>query len=279
MRIDDLMRQIGSVEITGIAEENSSVRTLYFELQSPDIDIRPGQFFMVWVPGVDEIPMSVSYWNKPEAGITVLPVGEATEALSRLKKRDSVGIRGPFGTSFQSSQGRHLLVGGGIGMAPLRFLVRTLVEQNSEVTVVAAAKSAKNLIFLDELRSISNKEIQLIVSTDDGTAGFKGLATDVVRELLSKEQFGGIFTCGPELMMIGLFELAQSRGIEYQASLERFMKCGCGLCGTCSLDPTGDLVCIDGPVFTGAQLAEIDEFGKYHRNATGMKIKFGIENE
>ncbi|TFG08128.1 dihydroorotate dehydrogenase electron transfer subunit, partial [Candidatus Thorarchaeota archaeon] len=169
---------------------------------------------------------------------------------------------------------RHLVVGGGIGMAPLRFLVRTLAEGNSEAPVVAAAKSAKDLMFLDELRNISSKELQLVVSTDDGTAGFKGLATDVVKELLSEQQFDGIYTCGPEPMMAKLLELAQSRKMEFQASLERHMKCGCGLCGTCSLDPTGDLVCIDGPVFTGEQLSKIDEFGRYQRNATGKKIRF-----
>ncbi|NHI83181.1 MAG: dihydroorotate dehydrogenase electron transfer subunit [Candidatus Thorarchaeota archaeon] len=274
VNLGDLVQQIGSVEITRVVEENLLVRTLYFELQSPEIDIRPGQFLMVWIPGVDEIPMSVSSWNKPEAGITVLPVGEATKSMTRLKKGDSVGIRGPFGTSFQPSYRKQLVVGGGIGIAPLRFLVRTLVGRSSEVTLIAAARSASNLIFLDELKGISNQKFQLIISTDDGTAGFNGLATDVAKELLSEQQFGGICTCGPEPMMAKLFGLAQSTKIEFQASLERFMKCGCGLCGTCSLDPNGDLVCIDGPVFTGNQLAKIDEFGRYQRNAMGIKMKF-----
>ena len=85
MRVDNLMREIGPVEIMRVVEENSLVRTLYFQLQRPEIDIQPGQFLMVWVPGIDEIPMSVSLWNRPEVGITVLPVGEATEALVRLK--------------------------------------------------------------------------------------------------------------------------------------------------------------------------------------------------
>ena len=155
MRIDNLIRQIGSVEITRVVDENSLVRTLYFQLLGHEIDIQPGQFLMVWVPGIDEIPMSVSLWNRPEVGITVLPVGEATEALFGLKKGDFVGIRGPFGTSFQPSQGRQLVVAGGIGIAPLRFLARTLAERDSEFTFVAAAKSAENLMFLEELRNIS----------------------------------------------------------------------------------------------------------------------------
>jgi dihydroorotate dehydrogenase electron transfer subunit len=80
-----------------------------------------------------------------------------------------------------------------------------------------------------------------------------------------------MYTCGPELMMVGLYDLAKKRKIGFQASLERFMKCGCSICGTCAMDPTGQLVCADGPVFTGEQLAKLTDFGKYLRDAVGMK--------
>jgi dihydroorotate dehydrogenase electron transfer subunit len=72
-------------------------------------------------------------------------------------------------------------------------------------------------------------------------------------------------------MMFGLYELANKHKIAFQVSLERFMKCGCGICGTCALDPTGDLVCLEGPVFNSDQLSNITEFGKYHRDSMGLK--------
>ena len=80
-----------------------------------------------------------------------------------------------------------------------------------------------------------------------------------------------MYTCGPEIMIAGLYDIAKKSKISFQASLERFMKCGCGICGTCAMDPSGQLVCRDGPVFTGKQLAGLTDFGKYHRDAVGMK--------
>ena len=101
--------------------------------------------------------------------------------------------------------------------------------------------------------------------------GHKGLAPEATKEFLARETPDTIYTCGPELMMFGLYELAKAHKIAFQASLERFMKCGCGICGTCALDPTGDLVCLEGPVFNSGQLSNITEFGKYHRDSMGLK--------
>jgi len=83
-----------------------------------------------------------------------------------------------------------------------------------------------------------------------------------------------VYTCGPELMMFGLYEQIRGLNVRFQASLERFMKCGCGICGTCAMDPTGTLVCVDGPVYTQTQISEITEFGKYYRDAMGLKKTF-----
>jgi dihydroorotate dehydrogenase electron transfer subunit len=101
--------------------------------------------------------------------------------------------------------------------------------------------------------------------------GFKGFATKAVEKLVNASDFDTMYTCGPEIMMAGLHNIARKSKIQFQASLERFMKCGCGICGTCAMDPTGQLVCADGPVFTGEQLAKLTNFGKYHRDAVGMK--------
>jgi dihydroorotate dehydrogenase electron transfer subunit len=215
--------------------------------------------------------MSVSLWNSPNVGITVLPVGEATQALVSIVEGQWLGIRGPFGDHFDLQSGRALVVGGGIGIAPLRFLVYRLREAGADVTFLIAARTANDLIFANEFSRQAGKKLRVKTATDDGSAGFKGLATDAVEDLVRSAKFDVMYACGPEKMMAGLHTIANERRIQFQASLERFMKCGCGICGSCALDPTGDLVCLDGPVFTGARLSQLSEFGKYSRDSTGAK--------
>ncbi len=269
MDVDKLAGAPISVQIKKAVEESVRAVTLYFDM--PDRDFLPGQFVMVWIPDVDEIPMSVASWKKPTAGITVQIIGPATEALSKLTTGDWIGIRGPFGNSFTISDYEHaLLVGGGVGVAPLYFLCKVLLEQDIKVTAIWAAKTKDELILYD-LEKISSGVFNLVITTDDGSMGQKGLATDALRTLLRNNDFDRIYTCGPELMMHLTFKLATEQGIAIEASLERYMKCGCGICGTCSLDPTGELVCMDGPVFDQTRLEKIEEFGRYHRDGMGIK--------
>jgi dihydroorotate dehydrogenase electron transfer subunit len=260
-----------SVRVTDVVEESDKTRTVRFSYPYDDIEFHPGQFMMIWVPDVDEVPMSISYWNLPDVGVTVAPIGETTKALASLDVGQLIGIRGPFGTSFKTNSKNALVVGGGIGMAPLRPLTYELLTQNVQVTLLIAAKTKGDLVYLKEFDSLSNTNLRLQKSTDDGSLGHKGLATEATEKILAKETPDTLYTCGPELMMLGLYELAKSHNVTFQASLERFMKCGCGLCGTCALDPTGDLVCVEGPVFSGDQLSKITEFGKYHRDSMGLK--------
>ena len=273
MKIEGLMGHPQSVRVSKVVSETEQVRTVIFELRS-SLDFAPGQFLMVWIPGVDEIPMSISLWEPPEAGITVLPIGEATESLVRLQPGSWIGVRGPFGTSFTLESQRALVVGGGVGMAPLKPLVYDLRKRGTDVTLLIGAKTKEELIYYEEFSKLVNDNLGVSVSTDDGSDGFKGFATDAASEILSESKFDTLYTCGPEMMMYGLYELVKDRRMVFQASLERFMKCGCGICGTCALDPTGSLVCVDGPVYSGTQLARITEFGKYNRDAMGVKKKF-----
>lgn len=271
MDIDQLIGKPTSVRIAEVIDESVNIRTLKFQYPFGDSLFHPGQFMMIWVPGVDEIPMSISFWEPPYAGVTVAPIGEATNTLATLQSGKSIGVRGPFGSAFPTDSKAPLIVGGGIGMAPLRPLTYHLLEGGANVTLLIAAKKKDELVYLSEFESIQDSNLILKVSTDDGSMGYKGFATGAVSELLSEQSYDMLYTCGPELMMSGLFELAKSRELPFQASLERFMKCGCGICGTCSLDPTGDLVCLEGPVFSGEHLSKITEFGKYHRDSMGLK--------
>jgi len=274
MTVDRLMGNQVSVQVSEIIKETDTARTILFKILDPEFNVAPGQFLMVWVPGVDEIPMSISLWNPSNVGITVLPIGKATTSLTSLQPNDWIGIRGPFGSAFTLESERALVVGGGIGMAPLRPLVHKLLEKGVDVTLLIAAKSKQELVFLEEFSKLSEKRFTLKTSTDDGSSGFKGFATDALTEDLDIRDYDTVYTCGPEQMMSGFYEILKGLKVKFQASLERFMKCGNGICGTCAMDPTGTLVCVDGPVYTGNQLSEINEFGKYHRDSMGLKRIF-----
>lgn len=274
MKLDDRVGNLVSVKVKEVAQETDTAKTIIFSIKEPPFAFAPGQFLMVWVPGVDEIPMSISLWEPPRVGITVLPIGEATESLVSLQPDDWIGIRGPFGSSFTLHTGKVLVVGGGVGMAPLRPLVYDLLKRGTDTTVLIGARTKGELMFYKEFANISDGKLGVRVSTDDGSEGFKGMATEAVRERLEEQEFDVLYTCGPELMMAGLYDLVKGSKIHFQASLERFMKCGCGICGTCALDPTGSLVCVDGPIYSGNSLPELTEFGKYHRDEVGMKKKF-----
>ncbi len=230
----------------------------------------PGQFLMVWIPGVDEIPMSLSEADANGlSAVTVKKVGEASEALYNLRKGDVIGIRGPYGRGFTLASGNLLIVGGGTGMASLMLLAQKLAKPENKVTCIIGAKTRSELLFLDKMKRIIPK---VIATTDDGSYGLKGLATDAMEQELAKQKFNMVYTCGPEQMMFKAFQLAEQYNMPLQASLERIMRCSMGLCGSCMI---GEFrVCIDGPVLTSQELRRVkEEFGAYKRDFTGRKIK------
>ena len=216
---------------------------------------------MVWIPGIDEIPMSLSHIGERQA-ITVKKIGEATSALYNLKEGDKIGIRGPYGHGFAKKGRKALFVAGGIGIAPLLPLIR---EYEGEKEVILGARTKNEIIFEDEIKKLA----PLHISTDDGSYGFKGFATDLMSKLLNKD-FDIVYTCGPEKMMKRVYQICKENGIEMQASLERYMKCGIGICDSCSIN--GYKVCRDGPVFDIETLSKMTDFGKWKRNEAGKKI-------
>ena len=109
--------------------------------------------------------------------------------------------------------------------------------------------------------------------TDDGSFGTKGFCTDCVEGMIAKERIDRVFCCGPEIMMKNVLSICNSKGVPGEFSLERYMKCGFGVCGSCCLDGTGWRVCKDGPVFTSDQLKKVTEFGSYRRDPSGKKVK------
>ena len=251
--------------IVKITEESPSVRTFFFDLEFETME--PGQFVMVWVRGVDEVPMGLSRKNS----ITVQKVGEATSKLFELKEGDSFGLRGPFGRGFSlSSKGEKILIiAGGVGAAPLSPYADAAFAAGSEVHTILGARSVEDLLFEERFAEAG----EVYVSTDDGSKGTKGFVTDVLKGL-NLLAYDRIAVCGPEIMMASVFRLLEDRNVLEKAefSLHRYFKCGIGVCGACCIDKSGLRVCKDGPVFSGVQLLD-SELGKYTRDASGRRVK------
>jgi dihydroorotate dehydrogenase electron transfer subunit len=251
------------VKVEDRVEEGTGLTTLRFPFPEK---ARPGQFVMVWVPGVDEIPMSLSYVGC-QAGITVKEVGEATRALSALKKGDILGVRGPYGNGWKFCEGRVLCVGGGVGMAPIMTAVEGSADA-SRVDVAIGARSSGEIIFETRAKRYSN---DVRVTTDDGSYGLKGTVVALADRMMKEKRYDMVFGCGPEVMNKYLLKACQENKVPCQMSLERLMKCGAGLCGSCVID--GLRVCADGPVFAGTEIEKMSEFGRCKRDDAGLKVK------
>ena len=256
------------VTIEKVIDETPTVRTLVF---SDDImsNVLPGQFAMVWIPGVNELPMSVMISKETgKAAFTVRKHGPSSTGLFNVPVGGQIGIRGPYGNSFNLKEGKLLLVGGGTGLVPMMRLL-TFVKSTDDVTVLIGAKS-KDEVFFEDLANdlLINNPHRVIVSTDDGSYGEKGFVTDLVEKLTHETHFDAVYVCGPEIMMYKTVQSAHSRNIFVQARLERMMKCGVGICGSCCVGE--DLACKDGTVFDGEHLSTNKEFGHLHRNKAGI---------
>lgn len=259
-----------STRILNVKTESPTVKIFTFKDKQCAV-ARPGQFLMLWVPGVDEIPMSILGVNTNGViSVAIRRVGEATQALQKRKVGEIIGIRGPFGNSFTLKEGKVLMVGGGTGIAPLLFLAKKLASKARKLIFVVGAKTKEELLFLDEIEEVCGKN-SVVATTEDGSYGIKCLATAPLESLLAKERFDMIYTCGPERMMRKVFDLAERLGVAFEASLERLMRCAIGLCGSCVIGKYR--VCRDGPVFTASQLREVKmEFGVLKRDFDGKRI-------
>jgi dihydroorotate dehydrogenase electron transfer subunit len=247
-----------AVQIERVIRETPSIRTFRF---SAEFAFQPGQFVMVWVPGVDEIPMALT----SPSSISVQKVGDATEALFSCEPGDAIGLRGPFGSSFPK-EGEILAVCGGIGAAPLLPLAR----MDRVHTFLLGARSEDELPFVDLLDECTN----LLLATDDGSLGYEGRVTDLLdtQHLVDLSSFDAVCCCGPEAMMKTVWDRLKAANQVKKGyfSLHRYMKCGIGICGSCCVDPEGLRVCTEGPVFRGDQLQD-SEFGHHTRDGSGRK--------
>ncbi|RLE51098.1 MAG: dihydroorotate dehydrogenase electron transfer subunit [Candidatus Methanomethylicota archaeon] len=246
-------------------KENVKAVSLYLKVDGIE-NVNPGQFFMVWLPGFEEVPISASGYEGDIVRITVAAVGLTTRELCSVNEGQYIMLKGPIGRGFSLDKGsNYVLLNGGYGAAPLIFAAKKLRERGANVVYVHGAKTADELLFLVEASQLS---LTTYYATEDGSYGFKGLVTQVFEDILNSKRIDAVLACGPELMMYKAMQACIQRGIYFEASLERYMKCGMGICGTCVLDPLGLRVCVDGPVFDADVLSK-SFFGKKSRKPSG----------
>ncbi len=257
------------VKIKQVINESPTVKTFIFDWNVKD-EI-PGQFMMVWNFN-NEKPMSISLVDplKNEIGISIRNIGEFTNQVHNLREGDQLGLRGPYGRGFHMVGSKILAVGGGIGMAPIVAFCEEASRMGIEVHVISAATTNNELLFSNR---IDRSGAKLLTCTDDGTSGFCGFGTDLAEKTLSETDYDMVVSCGPEVMMKKLFDIVENFKIPAQFSMERYMKCGMGLCGQCCVDNVGWRVCVEGPVFWTDELKMISEFGQYRRDSSGVKHK------
>lgn len=242
-------------KIKRVVQETPSIKTFYLDYAMKAL---PGQFAMIWLPGIDEKPFTLTAVGE-ECAVTVQEKGKFTKKLFGLKEGNQVGIRGPYGNGFDFAKVKKAcIIAGGCGAAPILLLAQQLKAKAVETAIVLGARTGRECLFRERLGKASDK---LYITTDDGSLGEKGFTTTVLEKLLAEEKFDKVFGCGPEIMMVKVFEICERFKAESQLNLERWMRCGgIGVCGACALGKF--LVCKDGPVFSSTQLRGIKDFGK-----------------
>jgi len=252
-----------------VSKETPDTFTLALESEdrSGNGSFQPGQFSMLWLFGVGELPISISGDPSVHGKLvyTVRSVGEATHSLVSRKVGDGVGVRGPFGTGWpvQAARGRDVVVvAGGIGLAPLRPVIYEVLNHRDEygrLVVLYGSRSPQDLLYRKELAAWARqKETQILVTVDYGGLSWRGhvgVVTTLFKYARLQPQRSVAMVCGPEIMMRFVARELQAHGFsrnDIYLSMERNMKCAVGFCGHCQYGP--HFICKDGPVFRYDQM-------------------------
>lgn len=264
--------------ITKLAQDN-----FLFEVQLDNKEMlancKAGQFFQVYVPGSGEAPISISALSRKNClEFCVRKIGRVTSALFQTKPGDWIGLRGPFGNGFPLEQmkGKNIImVAGGLGVAPLRSLWHSILDDRAKygkIVLIYGMKHSQDLLFRNEFRQlIERHDMEVFVAAEE-INGPSIAALDFqigrVTDLLNLAHFDQEYVaalCGPPVMYRFVVDELKKRGLHDQnifLSLERHMKCGMGKCGHCSIG--GHFACLEGPVFSLAQLNFMNEVVECH---------------
>ena len=213
------------------------------------LNARPGQFVQLKIPSNEftlRRPLGIADLNRNRLTMFYRLVGRGTTFLSTLKPDTQLDLIAPLGNGFSIVDGEKvLLVGGGVGLAPLLYSARSF----NNVDILIGGKTATEAELWN--REFEGSVDEMFIATDDGSAGVKGFVTELLPEVLSKKNYNAILTCGPLVMMRGVASIARDKNIRCEVSMERRMACGLGACLSCSIDTVDGRkkVCKDGPIF------------------------------
>lgn len=232
-----------------------------FIVEAPSIasKARAGQFLIIRLHEKGErIPLTLADWDEGEGTITLVvqAVGKSTrEMTERFGEGDEIrDVVGPLGTPSEIERyGTVVCVGGGVGIAPIYPIARALKSVGNRIVTIAGARRKDLLFWLDKLEEVSD---ELIVTTDDGSFGRKGVVTEPLKELLQAGGVDRIWAIGPAVMMKFCSLVAREFGVPIVVSLNPIMIDGTGMCGVCRVEVAGEtkFACVDGPEFDGAQV-------------------------
>ena len=244
-----------------ISRETLGTKIHLFKIEAPAVarKARAGQFVVIRIDERGErIPLTIADWDEKDGNVTVifLEAGATTFRLGLLKAGDSIAdFVGPLGVpSHIDKFGTVVCVAGGVGAASIAPIARALKDKGNEVISILGSRSKSLLFWEDKLRSVSH---QLIVTTDDGTYGRKGVVTEPLKELLeSGEKVDRVIAIGPTIMMKFCALTTQPFGVKTIVSLNPIMVDGTGMCGCCRVSVGGvtKFACVDGPDFDGHQV-------------------------
>ena len=256
-----------TLPIAAIRKESPTLRTFTFHT---GLKARPGQFVMLTVFGEGEKPFSIMDSNDQYFRLTIKQQGPLTRHIFEMQVGDLVSIRGPYGRAFSQEAERALLVGGGFATPPLRFLAQELRAKGVNYLVnINGARSQTDLLYIDNFENFCDRSL---IATDDGSLGHAGTSVAVMEQVLQDEHFDQIYLSGPERMLQAAVAIARRTSIPFEVNLERYMKCGVGVCGSCVMDPYGFILCMEGPVVNHLTLEKLGDFGVSHRDKTGRII-------
>lgn len=240
--------------VCGVDRINDKYVLIRLTDKAPLPDMLPGQFVEVRVDGSPTTflrrPISINFVDREhnELWLLVAAIGDGTRAMAALSEGDKLNCLLPLGNSFtmpSSPSERVLLVGGGVGVAPLLYMGAEMKSKGCEPTFLLGARSASDLLLLDMFKKYG----RVFVTTEDGSEGERGFVTN--HSILANERFDRIQTCGPKPMMVAVARYASKENIDCEASLENMMACGLGAC-LCCVEKTNEgnlCVCKEGPVF------------------------------
>ncbi len=254
--------------LTGVKDLADEIKLFQIELNGESLDYLPGQFAFVSAFGVGEAPFGIASTRARTAALefAINRVGTVTAALHSLEPGAVVGVRGPLGNCFRLDEmkGKNVVVlGGGIGGAPLRPTIHTILDNRADyghLTILWAARSPSLLVFTDEYsdwRAAPDTELHLTVDQGDAAwTGNVGLITELLEQVRPSPENAVAIICGPPIMIKFVILGLQKLGFAHEQmimTLEAKMKCGIGKCGRCNMGET--YVCLDGPVFSYTQVA------------------------